>query len=167
MAVAHRERGSGVSTVGGLDLSTKAIDLCLIDENTGAFFRHHTWELGGSKDVLIERIRNIGIWFPGPYSAFWGDVAAVGIERPIGTHGAAQVSMSFGAVLSRLPRTLLVEDMTPPAWKSRVGLKGNAKKEEIEEWARQSGCPELKQPDGYDAFGIARATYSAVERVAA
>ena len=66
-----------MSYVAGIDLSTKALDLVLIDED-GNQPRAYTYELGAGD--IVDRIRTIGTIWPSRYSSIWDDVLAIGIE---------------------------------------------------------------------------------------
>ena len=117
-----------MSYVAGIDLSTVALDLVLIDED-GKQPRAYTYELGAGD--IVERIRTIGTTWPSRHSSIWDDVLAIGIERPAGRFGVAQVSMAFGAVLAMLPTDRVVKPWQPSEWRIAVGIKGNASKAEI------------------------------------
>lgn len=153
-----------MSYVAGIDLSTVALDLVLIDED-GKQPRAYTYELGAGD--IVERIRTIGTTWPSRHSSIWDDVLAIGIERPAGRFGVAQVSMAFGAVLAMLPTGLLVKPWQPAQWRIAVTIKGNATKDEVAIRARVLGAPIWKRQDSYDAYLIARATLSVLEREAA
>jgi hypothetical protein len=164
----------------GIDLSTHAVDVVLLDmDSDQAEWRR--WDLGTGD--LIERVRRIGGSQPWG-SGIWGDVVAVGIERPAGKHGVPQVSMAFGAVLARvIPCRLLVKPWLPAEWRKACGLKGNASKDEVASFATGAevagewttipasapmGTTEralLWPQDACDAYAIAYATRSVLETV--
>lgn len=151
-----------MSFVAGIDLSTKALDLILIDEDCEAQPRAYTYELG--EGDIVERVRTIGTTWPSRHSSIWNDVIAIGIERPAGKFGVAQVSMAFGAVLAMLPTDLLVKPWQPAEWRVAVGLKGNAAKEDVQLRAIELGGLDWRRQDRFDAYLIARATLSVLER---
>jgi Holliday junction resolvasome RuvABC endonuclease subunit len=74
--------------------------------------------------------------------------------------GVAEVERVVGAVIAAIPRKTSVSLISPSEWKKIVGLKGNAQKETIREFA-DSLYPALENSsqDLHDASLIARACY--------
>lgn len=145
--------------VAGIDVSTHAIDLVLLDMDSDKE-TWHRYELRGAD--LIDRIRSIR-------EVAWGgtfdETVALGIERPSGQHKGAMaaVSMAFGAVLVRLPAWLLVQPWQPAEWRKACGLSGRATKEDVAGWALArwgEGKPSAIDVtfDACDAYCIAYAT---------
>lgn len=164
-------------TVAGIDVSTRAIDLVLLDLDTDRA-EWARYELTGGD--LVERVRSIKDWrVPWTLGAtlgrdnahVWDDVVAIGIERPAGKHGVAQVSMAFGAALICLPKETLVQPWQPAEWRKACGMKGNATKQDVAGWAwdARSDAAAISvadwPQDACDAYCIAYATRSVLETV--
>ncbi len=146
----------------GIDFSTFAADLVLIPEDSAPVW--HRFELEG--EDAFERTRSVRDVMP--TRGWWHDqgIVALGIEEPQGVAKStvAKLKAIQGAVVACLPRDLLVHPMVPARWRTEVGLKGNATKEEIADFvAMRSGsffseipwdCSEWSQ-DGFDAYCLA------------
>ena len=146
----------------GIDFSTFAIDLVLIPEEGEPEW--HRFELAGHD--AFERTR--GVRDVMPSRGWWSDlgVVALGIEEPQGVAKStvAKLKAIQGAVVACLPRDLLVHPMVPARWRTEVGLKGNASKEEVADFvAVRSGtgfveipwdCSQWSQ-DAMDAYCLA------------
>lgn len=156
--------------VAGIDLSTRAVDVVLLDEDTDVA-TWHRFPLEG-RDAF-ERARHVRTALPGRTSGFWDDVLAVGIEDPRG-YGAGSLYRVQGAILACLPWGLLVQPWVPSAWRKQVGLAGNASKLDV--WTfgarrllkdKAPGLYETWPQDAMDAYCIALATRQLIEKVAA
>lgn len=156
--------------IAGCDFSTRAIDVVLLDEDTGAatWFRselHGADAFDRARDVHRAMIEDFG-------SDFWDDVLACGIEEPRG-YGAGALYRVQGAVLAGLPASLLVHPLIPSSWRKTVGLPGNASKQDV--WkhaiglmANDNGVVKMGWPqDACDAYCIALATRTLIQQVAA
>lgn len=159
-------------TIGGIDFSTRAIDVVLVDEDTCDAEWHRfdvtedplTGEVSGDAFERARRVRHTL-----PRTTWWEDkgVLAIGLEQPRGNYGTTPLFRMQGAILACLPTRLLVTPWNPSSWRHEVGLKGNATKHEIMFHAK---ClldpPDLNvtrtdwPQDAYDAYCIARATRS-------
>lgn len=152
--------------IAGIDFSTHAVDVVLLDEDTDRA-EWHRFELAGAD--AFERARNVRAAMPG--SSFWDDVLAVGIEQPRGNHGVVHMARIQGAVLTCLPRSLLVQPLNPSSWRKQVGLPGNASKDDVARRAQAglylSGHDEVWPQDALDAWCIALATRSLIQQAAA
>jgi hypothetical protein len=157
-------------SVAGIDYSTRAVDVVLLDEDTDAA-TWHRFELTG--DNAFDRARSVrrAMWgWNG-----WDDCLAVGIEDPRG-YNAGSLYRVQGAILSRIPILTLVHPLIPSQWRKTVGLPGNASKDDvalfaIDRWADRNGggvpyCDGETQ-DTWDAYSIALATRTLLERVPA
>lgn len=157
--------------VAGIDYSTKAIDVVLLDDDSAATTTWHRFNLTGQD--AFDRARAVKAAMP--TTSFWDDVVACGIEDPRG-YGAGSLYRVQGAILACLPRTLLVQPLIPSSWRKTVGLKGNASKLDVAVFAfeRLRGCPEQKfrsrapaigvyPQDAFDAYCLALATRSLIE----
>jgi hypothetical protein len=163
-ALASRQRGRMIA---GIDFSTRAVDVVLLDEDSDAA-TWHRFELEGAN--AFDRVRSVRSRVPVPSAAFWDDVLAVGIEDPRG-YGAGSLYRIQGAVVSCIPHTKLVHPLIPSSWRKTVGLPGNASKDAIREhvWQQSSGLfTGLTMWDGppqdaCDAYCIALATRSLLQ----
>jgi hypothetical protein len=157
--------------IAGIDYSTRAVDVVLLDEETDAA-TWHRFELEG-KDAF-DRTRAIRDLFAGAPLSFrdkWEAVLAVGIENPGGKVGTGAMYRVQGAILTKIPRGTLVQPFPPASWRKTVGLPGNASKDAVAEWATWKGGLGAKAvfwpQDACDAYCIALATRTLLERVPA
>lgn len=158
-------------TVAGIDFSTRAIDVVLIDEDTHAaeWHRFDVTEDALTGDICgdaFERARRVRHTLP--KTSWWEDegVIAIGLEQPRGNHGITPLFRMQGAILACLPTRILVTPWNPSSWRLEVGLKGNALKADVNLHAltllgdqHVAGWPQ----DAYDAFCIARATRNVIQ----
>jgi hypothetical protein len=165
-----------MSLVAGIDYSTHAIDVVLIDEDT---LKPEWWRYPLKGADAWERTRDIGWAFDENWD--WDDVLAVGIEEPRG-YNSGPLYRVQGAILRCIPDyeqpRRLVQPWIPSEWRKAVGLKGNASKEAIASHVRNHmlhmlgtiySTRELRAiwdwpQDACDAYCIARATLGAIER---
>lgn len=152
--------------IAGIDFSSRAVDIVLLDEDTDAA-TWHRFELQGQD--AFDRARDVRRAMWASSSSWWDDVLAVGIEDPRG-YGAGSMYRVQGAILACIPNSKLVQPWIPSAWRKTVGLKGNASKEAVSEWAgprlrqRAELGPYIGLPfDATDAYCIALATRSLIE----
>jgi hypothetical protein len=159
--------------IAGIDYSTRAVDVVLLDEDSDAA-TWHRFELKalGKLDDAFERTRSVRDAMPARTSGFWDDVSAIGIEQARG-HDAYTGMRVQGAILACIPRHKQVEPHNPSEWRKTVGLPGNASKDDVARWANAHWLQPLDAPrilpqqDAYDAFCIALATRTLLERVPA
>lgn len=150
--------------IAGIDFSTKAVDVVLLDEDTDAA-EWHRFELHG--DGAFDRTRSVMSAMPGPGHSFWDDVLAVGIEQPRGNHGVVHMARIQGAVLTRIPTHKLVHPINPSDWRKTVGLPGNASKADVmaHTWkASRDSIMYVWPQDACDAYCIALATRTLLQR---
>lgn len=131
----------------------------LPEDSNQAVWTHHT--LRGS--TAFERCRDVTQVMPS--SSFYDDVYLAAIEVPKTRFmpSAAAMFPVFGAVVALLPQSLVLWDLHPKTWRSGIGLKGNASKDEIAErvlqlWERlplARADAGLETQDTFDAFAIA------------
>lgn len=144
--------------IAGIDFSTRAVDVVLLDEDSDAA-EWHRFDLFGNG--AFDRTRSVRGSMPG--SAFWDEVVAVGIEEPCG-HGAGRLMRIQGAILACIPTNKLVAPLMPSQWRKTVGLKGNASKDEVFACASARFNPRVPWPqDAADAYCIALATRTLLE----
>ncbi len=149
-----------MSSVLGIDISSKAIDFVRLDETTN----DAEWErLELKGDTSFERLRAISWSYIWDLRRFDNDYLAI-IERPKTRFmpSAAALFPVFGAVVACLPITLELWEVAPTTWRHGLGLKGNAKKAEVAEAVRRIACgAEPEHPilewsqDAYDAYAVA------------
>lgn len=155
-----------MTTFAGIDFDTHAVHLVLLDEEGAARYRCFTLE---GTDAL-ERTRAVRDAMPS--RGWWADggVVAVGIELPFGPN-KGRLWPVFGAILSCLPRWLLVQPMTASGWRKHVGLAGNATKQDIYSFAREKAGSNVWldhwPQDACDAFCLALAVSWLTEDLAA
>lgn len=123
-----------MSAVVGIDLSTKAIDLVKLPEETN----DATWERanlnGGDAWARTLTIRDAL-----PTASWWADVYLVAIEAPYGrAQGGTQAKLNrvVGAIVSALPGALRRPErcwiVRPDEWKTELGLKKKPTVEDVE-----------------------------------
>jgi hypothetical protein len=112
--------------VAGIDLSTHAVDVVLLDLDSDRA-TWHRFELHGQDS--FDRARAVRAAMPG--ASFWDDCLAIGIEQPRGRYGTQHIARVQGAVLACLPSSLLVQPWNPAAWRKAVGLRGDASKDAV------------------------------------
>jgi hypothetical protein len=105
----------------GVDLSTHAIDLIRLDENTNKAEWVHLELIGPN---AWERTR--AVRYAMPTRSWWDDVFLVAIERPMGFASGALARVQ-GAVLASIPETVTAWDVQPQTWKAALGIKARTK----------------------------------------
>jgi Holliday junction resolvasome RuvABC endonuclease subunit len=152
-------------SVAGIDFSSHAVDVVLLDEDSDRATWHRVPLVGPSAFDRARMVRLLMLSQLG--SAFWDDVLAVGIEQPRGNHGVVHMARIQGAVLSCIPTDKLVHPLNPSEWRKAVGLSGNATKERVQlhvAQARPTGWVHTPWPfDACDAYCIALATRLLIE----
>lgn len=158
-----------MSWVAGIDFSTHAIDVVLIDENDEQAPRWFRYEIRHNGDTAFDRTRAVAGWI---HKGIWDDVLAVGIEDPRGQNAGALYRVQ-GAILMRLPSDVLVQPWIPSQWRKAVGLPGNCSKDAVQDFASlhagaftspQKLFDKSPPQDMYDAYCIALATRQALTR---
>lgn len=156
-----------MSFIAGIDYDSSAIHVVLIDENTGIYCHRTVFALDRDGQAF-DRARQVRDALP--YRQEWLDegIVAVGIEEPFTRQLNSLVALIRvqGAILSCLPRELLVEPLRPQRWKLlALGAgNGNAGKGAVANFAVAHGMPADLDQDFFDAFAIARAVHAVLER---
>lgn len=165
----------------GCDLSTKALDLCVLDTETlqahhrrvaltGSWWHDagHMWQHLARIDPADDMDARDWLHHHRP--------AILGIERPYGPHRQAIAALHtiLGAVLSALAiddSWLPTLEVRPAEMRKHLGLKGNAGKKELHRRVRelahgesplavwQAGTVTPWGPDALDALAVAWAAY--------
>jgi len=151
-----------VTAFAGIDFDTHAIHVVgLMEDETAP--RYSRYKLEGHD--AFERLR--GVRDAMPSRGWWNDrgFVAVGIEEPqgIAKSTVAKLKAIQGAVVACLPRDLLVHPMVPARWRTEVGMKGNATKDDVEFWVRFSSPHSISgcfagchwPQDAFDAYCLA------------
>jgi Holliday junction resolvasome RuvABC endonuclease subunit len=117
-----------VSSFGGIDISSFAVDLVFLDEETN----HARWRkvrLDTGPGNAFDRCRRVRALMP-PISAWEDQVLTAAIEKPMSVsfNAAAPLMRVQGAVIACLPRSMPLAELRPDEWKTACGLKGNADK---------------------------------------
>jgi Holliday junction resolvasome RuvABC endonuclease subunit len=152
-----------VSAIAGIDLSSVAVHVVAIDEDSGVYVSRLVADLECGPGDAFERARRVRSLFPPP--SHWRDnFVAIGIEETFSNRVGTAVTLARvqGAVLACLPREMLVMPLPanyrkPHGWKALTVGKTNASKDEVRDWAIDQGMPPGLAQDFYDAFAIARA----------
>ena len=162
--------GSRVSYVAGIDFSTQAVDVVLLDEDDVLAPVWHRTILDGPDAFTRTRdLRGQHLLYPHD----WDDLLAVGIEDPAGKHAIRAIARVQGAVLAHIPDGLMVKPWAPSEWRRTCGLKGNCSKddvfafamEQINRWHNTPDAWPMYVPmDATDAYAIALATRQAITR---
>jgi hypothetical protein len=136
----------------GIDLSSRAIDLVLLDENAD----RAQWtriELEG--DTAFERARDVAEKMPQPgwYEAH--GVYLCAIERPFVRRGQDVIRLVQGAVLAEIPRELHVWEVSVSQWKKALGVPIREKPDARAFGTFSFAAPPIWAQDAYDALGVA------------
>jgi Holliday junction resolvasome RuvABC endonuclease subunit len=157
-------------TVAGIDFSTKAIDVVLLNDDTD----HATWHRYTitHKQGAFYAARQVNDAMP--TSSFWDQVWLAAIEDPYSnSRGTAKaLGMIRGAVLASIPTRLPILPTAPQEWKRVFCGNPSASKTDVKDAAIRRGFdPADAAQDAYDAYGIAWAirklNHDAIERNAA
>ena len=152
-----------MAAIAGIDLSSVAVHVVAIDEDSGAYMSRLVADLECGPGDAFERARRVRHLLP-PAGHWRENFAAIGIEETFSNRVCTAVTLARvqGAVLACLPREMLVMPLPanyrkPHGWKALTVGKTNASKDEVREWALDQGMPPGLAQDFYDAFAIARA----------
>jgi hypothetical protein len=132
----------------GIDISTRAIDLVRLNENSD----EAGWlnvPLAG--EPAWARIRQIRAHMPD--ASWWSDVYLCAIERPFSQWRSDTVRLAQGAVLACIPAELETWEVPPQTWKSALGCN-TRKKPDWTSFPKVDGIGEWTQ-DALDALGVA------------
>lgn len=146
--------------IAGVDISSFAIDIVLLDDDTDDATWHH-FALRGS--TPFERARNARLVLPG--RSWWEDcgVWLLGYEDPVGHHAhtAKALGLALGAVAVLLPPSLVCVATQASEWQRKfTGWKKQPRtsaerKELVRCRADELGFTPGKNSNATDAYGIA------------
>lgn len=148
-----------MSAVLGIDLSSKALDLCLLDEDDAGArwdrlpipFTHSKVELG----------RAVADAMPGRSWYEHHGVYLIALEEPMGQNRQAIAALYtvLGAVAANLPHDIPRWTLRPAEWKLAIGLSGNAAtskgNEQLRSWALEYGADSEWPTDAQVALAVA------------
>lgn len=148
-----------MSHVLGIDVSSHAIDMVKLDEETNrAEWTRHV--LKGK--TAFDRLRQVAAAMPP--ASYYDDVYLTAIETPKTRFmpSAAALFPVYGAVIAHLPARMLVWDVHPKTWRHALGLAGNATKEQVAVAVRDLWLDDLRpgevrnwSQDALDAYAVA------------
>jgi len=157
-----------MSTIAGIDASTLAVDIVLLDENT----RIPTWTHcplrpaleNGTRDDLRPS-RSVRHAIPG--RSWWETqgVVQVAIEDPYsqGMDQAKKLGRVIGAVAACLPPDLPILLVTPVEMRQWLGIEGRMNKQQLRAYAVEHGAPPEWAQDALDAHVVALAALERIE----
>lgn len=146
--------------IAGIDLSTRAIHICSLPEDTNAA-QLHVVRLDTERGDQITRVRRLRDRMPARTA--WRDagITLIAIERPY-SHIAATLApmmLVFGAILQLLPADVPLLELSPPEWRKECGLpqRGDRVKPAAIEFARDlwSSPPPAIDDNVADCFCVA------------
>lgn len=146
-----------MSAVLGIDLSTKAVELVLLDETDNRASWDHL-ELEGA-DALA-RLRDLPRRMPRWASRWYEDagVYLVAIEAPYGRgQGGTEAKLNhvLGAIVACIPPAIPIWLVAPHEYRAHLELAGNAPKELVRQAVLELGAyPDWTQ-DACDALAVA------------
>jgi hypothetical protein len=159
-----------MSSVLGIDFSSKALDLVLLDENSDV----SRWDRLPLPECFskVELARAVADAMPGPSWFQHHEVYLVACEEPMGQNRQAIAALYtvLGALVTSMPRELPIWLLRPAEWKAGVGLPGNLKtskgdgQSQLRSWAVAHGASVEWPVDACVALALA---YTAREQNAA
>jgi hypothetical protein len=162
-----------VSLIAGLDYSSFAIDVVLIDEDTGDA-THYRRRLDLPAAGALTRIRRTAEQMP-PRSWWTDHVVAAGIEIPFARAkgGGYALQLQLGAILSCLPAGLKLHMLRADDWRRACELPTRAQRARHKRNAVDFACrhwdshPTPLDDNTADAYCIAHATRQLLDTRAA
>jgi len=149
-------------SVVGIDLSSRALHLITLAEDTNDAYAHVV-RLDTTRGAAVERIRRMRDRMPvrSSYSAY--GVTLIAIEKPFHRQAAmsAVPSMVYGALLQLVPADLPLLELRADDWRRECALPLRGARSELKKasvrFARQmwEACPHALDDDTAEAFCIA------------
>lgn len=146
--------------IAGLDISTRAIHICSLAEDTNAADLHVV-RLDTERGAYFERVRRLRDRMP--TRGAWKDagITLIAIERPY-SHmpgSLAPMMLVYGGILQLLPADVPLVELSPSDWRKECGLpqRGDDVKPAAVRFARQMwlDAPAAIDDNAADSFGIA------------
>lgn len=158
--------------IAGIDYSTLAVDVVLLDEDTN-HARHIRRRLDTGPGKAIDRIRRIRTVMPA--RGAWTDagVVAVAIEEPFNRAtmgGQVPLLIALGAIIAGLPPDMPLALLRADDWRKACGLRIRGPRAELKResiaFAERAwiGAPARIDDNAADAFGIAWAMRDLAEK---
>ena len=167
-----------MSSYVGIDLSTHAVDLVKLDEESD---RAEWVRVPLTGETAVDRARSYR-WIDAPpiqgartwNSWWWDDVILCALEDPAGRGDTRKIARVQGVVLATIPARVHTWVLQPAEWRKACGLPGNCPKESVREWTTRlwygplddvKRCvPDDWPQDACDAYAIAYAARAINER---
>ena len=161
--------------IAGVDYSTTAIDVILLDEDTN-HATHHRRRLDTGPGNAQDRLRRVRDAMPS--RGAWRDsgVTVIGIEEPF-AYGTMKslpaMLMVLGAIIATLPPELPLALLRADDWRKACGLRIRGQRDELKREAIRFATsrwsnPPLRVDDNIaDAFGVAWAARELERKAAA
>lgn len=157
-----------MSVIAGIDASTLAVDIVLLDEDT----RVPTWTHCPLRPALehgerddLRPARSVRDALPG--RSWWEDqgVVQVALEDPFSNRldTSKKLARVIGAVAAFLPPDLPVLLVTPIEMRQWLGIQGRMNKEQLRVYATEHGAPAEWAQDALDAHVVALAALERIE----
>lgn len=145
--------------IGGIDLSSRALHICVLDEDTNEA-KVHVVRLDLERGGATTRIRRMRDLMPARKA--WDDngVTLIALERPIAVHSNVPL-MVYGALLQLIPPDMPVLELRANDWRRECSLPTRGDRTKLKNaakaFARQcwANAPVAIDDDVADAFCIA------------
>lgn len=145
--------------IAGLDISTKAVHVVSLPEDTNEA-QLHVVRIDATRGSAVDRIRRLRDAMPARTA--WADAgcALVALERPFSrSPGIALMMAVYGAVLQLFPADMPLLELSAPEWRKECGLpqRGDVVKPAAIRFAREQWTdpPPAFDDNAADAFAIA------------
>ncbi len=157
--------------IAGIDASTLAVDLVLLDEDT----RQATWTHCPLRPAIEDGVlddlrpsRSVRDALPGRSWLESQGVTQIAIEDPFSNRldTAKKLARVIGAVSACLPQGIPVLLVTPVEMRQWLGITGRMNKEQLRDYAFNQGCYFTDQ-NALDAMCVALAALARIEKALA
>lgn len=146
--------------IAGIDLSTRAVHVCSLPEDSNRA-ELHVVRLDTERGDYVTRVRRLRDRMPA--RSAWADagITLIAIERPY-SHIAATLApmmLAYGGILQLLPPDVPILELSPPEWRKECGLpqRGDQVKPAAIQFARDlwTSAPSALDDNVADAFCVA------------
>jgi hypothetical protein len=164
-----------MSYFAGIDLSTKAIDVVMLEEDTDRA-QHHRRRLDVKPGKALERIRRIRGALPARTAWHDSGVLLIAIEEPYSRasmSGQVPILMAIGAILACLPEDLPVDLLRADDWRRACELPTRGPRDQLKtaaikfterHWSNQPTYIDDNAADAYCLAWTARQLHETRER---